>query len=141
MRGAISVAFLERIEAIFAEHQRKLLADYIAAKERAGVADENLAAARKTSLPAPFRLADWFDLVGGTSTGALIAGAVALGFNTANIKKFYIDRAPFIFQRAVLAHPRAAGEVRRPRACSRRSTRSSRSARSTATTSSPASPW
>ena len=98
VRGAISVAFLERIETIFAEHQRKLLTDYIAAKERAGIADENLAAA-KAKLAAPFMLADWFDLVGGTSTGSLIAGAIALGFNTADIKKFYIDRAPFVFQR------------------------------------------
>ena len=57
-----------------------------------------LAAARK-KLDEPFRLADWFDLVGGTSTGALIAGAVALGFNTEHIKSFYIERAPFIFQR------------------------------------------
>jgi hypothetical protein len=98
VRGAISVAFLERIETIFAEHQRKLLTDYIASKERAGIADENLAAA-KAKLAAPFMLADWFDLVGGTSTGSLIAGAIALGFNTADIKKFYIERAPFVFQR------------------------------------------
>jgi len=98
VRGAISVAFLERIETIFAEHQRKLLTDYIATKERAGVADENLAAA-KAKLAAPFMLADWFDLVGGTSTGSLIAGAIALGFNTADIKKFYIERAPYVFQR------------------------------------------
>ncbi len=98
VRGAISVAFLERIETIFAEHQRKVLADYIAEKERAGVADENLAAARKKHA-APFQLADWFDLVGGTSTGSLIAGAIALGFNTTDIKKFYIERAPYVFQR------------------------------------------
>lgn len=98
VRGAISVAFLERIETIFAEHQRELLTGYIADKERAGVADETLAAARK-KLAAPFRLADWFDLVGGTSTGSLIAGAIALGFNTEDIKKFYLDRAPYVFQR------------------------------------------
>ena len=97
VRGAISVAFLERIEAIFKKHQCRLLTDYIAEKERAGVADENLTAARK-KLAAPFRLADWFDLVGGTSTGALIAGAVALGYSTEQIKSFYTDRAPFIFQ-------------------------------------------
>jgi hypothetical protein len=98
VRGAISVAFLERIETLFAEHQRKVLTDYIAEKERAGIADEKLAAARK-KLADPFRLADWFDLVGGTSTGSLIAGAIALGFNTQDIKKFYIDRAPYVFQR------------------------------------------
>ena len=98
VRGAISVAFLERIETIFEEHQRKLLTNYIAEKERAGVADEQLAAARK-KLADPFRLADWFDLVGGTSTGSLIAGAIALGFNTSDVKKFYLERAPFVFQR------------------------------------------
>lgn len=98
VRGAISVAFLERIETLFAEHQRNILTDYIAAKERAGVADDTLAAA-KAKLAAPFRLADWFDLVGGTSTGSLIAGAIALGFNTSDIKSFYLDRAPFVFQR------------------------------------------
>ena len=98
VRGAISVAFLERIETIFTEHQRKVLTDYIEAKERAGIADENLVAAR-TKLAAPVRLADWFDLVGGTSTGALIAGAIALGFNTKDIKTFYLDRAPHVFQR------------------------------------------
>jgi hypothetical protein len=98
VRGAISVAFLERIETIFAEHQRKLLTDYIAAKQRAGIADETLAAA-KAKLAAPFRLADWFDLVGGTSTGSLIAGAIALGFNTSDIKAFYLERAPNVFQR------------------------------------------
>ena len=98
VRGAISVAFLERIEAIFKEHQRKLLTDYIAAKERANESDEKLAAAR-AKLKADFRLADWFDLVGGTSTGALIAGAVALGFSTEQIKTFYTERAPFIFQK------------------------------------------
>lgn len=97
VRGAISVAFLERIERIFADHQHKLLSDYIAAKERAGTNDANVEAARKKQMT--FRLADWFDLVGGTSTGALIAGAVALGYNTAQIKSFYTDRARFIFQR------------------------------------------
>jgi uncharacterized protein len=98
VRGAISVAFLERIETIFAAHQRKVLTDYIDARGRAGIADASLAAAR-AKLEAPFRLADWFDLVGGTSTGSLIAGAIALGFNTADIKKFYIERAPKVFQR------------------------------------------
>lgn len=98
VRGAISVAFLERIETIFAEHQHKILTDYIAQKERAGIADESLAAARAKH-EAPFRLADWFDLVGGTSTGSLIAGAIALGFNTSDIKKFYLERAPNVFQR------------------------------------------
>lgn len=101
VRGAISVAFLKRIEDIFAAHQKKLLTDYIAAKERNNINDENLVGARK-KLKEPFRLADWFDLVGGTSTGSLIAGAIALGFNTKDIEKFYLERAVKIFRRPVL---------------------------------------
>ena len=44
------------------------------------------------------RLGDWFDLVGGTSTGALIAGALALGYRTDQVKDFYLRLAPFCFQ-------------------------------------------
>jgi hypothetical protein len=69
VRGAITVAFLERIEAILSE--------------RLGITA---------------RLGDWFDLVGGTSTGALIAGALALGFRTEQIKDFYLRLAPRAFQ-------------------------------------------
>jgi uncharacterized protein len=69
VRGAISVAFLERIEAILSER-----------------------------LGTKARLGDWFDLVGGTSTGALIAGALALGFRTEQIKEFYLRLAPRAFQ-------------------------------------------
>ena len=69
VRGAISVAFLERIETLLSER-----------------------------LGANVRLGDWFDLVGGTSTGALIAGAIALGFRTEQIKEFYLRLAPRAFQ-------------------------------------------
>jgi hypothetical protein len=68
VRGAISVAFLERIEVI--------LSDRLGTKVRLG---------------------DWFDLVGGTSTGALMAGALALGFRTEQIKEFYLRLAPRAF--------------------------------------------
>lgn len=44
------------------------------------------------------RLGDWFDLIGGTSTGALIAGALALGYRTAQIRDFYLRLAPHAFQ-------------------------------------------
>jgi patatin-like phospholipase/acyl hydrolase len=54
VRGAITVAFLERIESILSE--------------RAGQ---------------PIRLGDHFHLVGGTSTGSVIAGAIALGYRAA----------------------------------------------------------
>jgi predicted acylesterase/phospholipase RssA len=68
VRGAISVAFLERIEAVLQENLGKQV-----------------------------RLGDYFDLIGGTSTGAIIAGALALGYNTKNIGRFYHEVAPRIF--------------------------------------------
>jgi len=69
VRGAISVAFLERIETLLSDR-----------------------------LGGEVRLGDWFDLVGGTSTGALIAGALALGFRTEQIREFYLRLAPLAFQ-------------------------------------------
>jgi hypothetical protein len=69
VRGAISVAFLERIETLLSDR-----------------------------LGTQVRLGDWFDLVGGTSTGALIAGALALGFRTEQVKEFYLRLAPLAFQ-------------------------------------------
>src|ERR1700682_1222457 len=65
VRGAISVAFLERIEAILSERLRTKA-----------------------------RLGDWFDLVGGTSTGALIAGPRALRLGAEQLKEFYAGLPP-----------------------------------------------
>jgi len=70
VRGALTVAFLERIETLLSEHDGKEV-----------------------------RLGDYFDLVGGTSTGAVIAGALALGYRTAQVKDFYLKLAPFAFKR------------------------------------------
>src|SRR5947209_6460441 len=61
VRGAVSVAFLERLEEIL--------------EQEAGH---------------PVRLGDWFDLIGGTSTGAVIAGALALGYRASEVKDFYL---------------------------------------------------
>src|SRR5919108_1042611 len=58
VRGAISVAFLERIEALLSEHQGR-----------------------------PVRLGDYFHLVGGTSTGSIIAGALALGYRAEQVRE------------------------------------------------------
>ncbi|UOM36707.1 patatin-like phospholipase family protein [Acuticoccus sp. I52.16.1] len=69
VRGAISIAFLERIEALLAE--------------RGGG-----------------RLADHFDLIGGTSTGAIIAGALTLGYSATDIRDFYLKLAPQVFRRS-----------------------------------------
>ena len=68
VRGAISVAFLKRIEELLDERMGREV-----------------------------RLGDWFDLVGGTSTGAIIAGAVALGKRVDEVKNFYLERAPKAF--------------------------------------------
>jgi hypothetical protein len=76
VRGALTVAFLERIEEVL--------------EERYGP---------------DFRLGDYFDLVGGTSTGAVIAGALALGFKTKEVKHFYMQLAPFAFKRQRWAIP------------------------------------
>jgi hypothetical protein len=73
VRGIFSIAILERIEALFAE-----------------------------ATGGPVRLADRFDLVGGTSTGAIIATGIALGLTTARLKQMYLDLAPRVFRRPKL---------------------------------------
>jgi hypothetical protein len=70
VRGAITVAFLEQIERVLSDR-----------------------------LGGPVRLADWFDLIGGTSTGAVIAGALAMGYTASDVKKFYLELAPKVFKR------------------------------------------
>jgi uncharacterized protein len=69
--GIIELAFLERIEALLRE---KLGGD-----------------------PA-FRLCQWFDLIGGTSTGAIIATCLAWGMSAAEITSLYFDLAPKVFR-------------------------------------------
>jgi Patatin-like phospholipase len=71
VRGAITVAFLERIETVL--------------RERLGLKEVHLG--------------DWFDLVGGTSTGSIIAGALALGYSASDIRRFYDELAPRVFRR------------------------------------------
>jgi hypothetical protein len=69
VRGALTVAFLERIELLLTERYGKEV-----------------------------RLGDYFDFVGGTSTGAIIAGALALGYRTEQVKDFYVRLAPSAFK-------------------------------------------
>jgi len=70
VRGLITVAFLERIEAVLSQlHGRDV------------------------------RLGEYFDLVGGTSTGSIIASAIALGYRAAQIKDLYFQLAPYVFKR------------------------------------------
>jgi predicted acylesterase/phospholipase RssA len=72
VRGAITVAFLELIEKVLGEQFSE-----------------------------PIHLANWFDLIGGTSTGAVIAGALALGYTTQDIRDFYLELAPKVFRRSI----------------------------------------
>lgn len=69
IRGTITLGFLERIEKILRERH----------------AQPNL------------KLCDYFDLIGGTSTGAIIAAALAIGMDVAEIKKLYLDMGGKIF--------------------------------------------
>ncbi len=70
VRGAITVAFLERMEEVFSQHFGREV-----------------------------RLGNHFNLVGGTSTGAIIAGALALGFRATQVREFYTSLAPLAFKR------------------------------------------
>ncbi|KAB2911305.1 MAG: patatin [Hyphomicrobiaceae bacterium] len=76
-RGIVTIAFLERIEALL--------------RERSGRAD--------------FVLSDYFDLVGGTSVGSLLATLIALGYPVAEIRQRFEGWAPDIFRRPLLAIP------------------------------------
>src|SRR5690606_26533575 len=49
-----------------------------------------------------FVLADYFDYVAGTSTGAIIATCVALGMPVAEIRRFYIENGEAMFDKAGL---------------------------------------
>jgi hypothetical protein len=71
-RGIVSIAFLERIEALLGT-----------ASGRGDV----------------FRLSDHFDLIGGTSTGAIIASGLALGRRVEEVKSLYFKLGPAVFRR------------------------------------------
>ena len=74
VRGAISVAFLERIEQLCSGSPETPLARKI-------------------------------DLAGGTSTGAIVSAALALGMSSRDIRDFYFTLAPRIFRRSRLRIP------------------------------------
>lgn len=71
VRGIVSLAFLERLEALMA-----------AAEGRPD-----------------FRLRERFDLIGGTSTGSLIAAGLAIGLSVAEVMEHYFRLAPRVFRR------------------------------------------
>lgn len=66
-----------------------LTVEYLAAIEKV--------LARRTPSPDTFRLADYFDLIGGTSTGAIIAALLARGDDVASIRQLYADLAHDVF--------------------------------------------
>src|SRR5438067_750576 len=49
-----------------------------------------------------FLLADYFDYVAGTSTGAIIATCLSMGMRVDDIHTFYIDSGPAMFDKARL---------------------------------------
>lgn len=71
VRGAATIAFLERLESEISAIEGR-----------------------------PTRLAEWFDLIGGTSTGAIIAAALSLGYRASELNDFYRQLAPRIFKRS-----------------------------------------
>jgi hypothetical protein len=72
--GLISIEILARIEALLRERQGK--PDMV--------------------------LADYFDFVAGTSTGAVISSLVSIGMSIDQIRQFYIECGPQMFDRACL---------------------------------------
>ena len=58
------------------------------------------------------RLADYFDLIAGTSTGAIIAAALAMCEPAARIEKFYRERGPQIFARRPAAKLGCLGRLK-----------------------------
>jgi uncharacterized protein len=51
-----------------------------------------------------FRLCDFFDYVGGTSTGAIIAAGLAIGMSARELSEFYIATGPAMFEKAFILH-------------------------------------
>jgi patatin-like phospholipase/acyl hydrolase len=56
----------------------------------------------KLGRDASFVLADYFDYVAGTSTGAIIATCLSLGMRVDEIRSFYIDSGPAMFDKSNL---------------------------------------
>jgi predicted acylesterase/phospholipase RssA len=76
VRGVVALAFLDRIERVLEAQSGR-----------------------------PVRLCDHFDLIGGTSTGAIIATGLALGHRVAQIRDFYFELGPRVFKRPALRLP------------------------------------
>ena len=62
--------------------------------------ERDLAAA--TGKGTSFRLGDFFDYIGGTSTGAIIAVGLAMGKSVQELIDFYIEAGPLMFEKSSL---------------------------------------
>jgi hypothetical protein len=62
--------------------------------------ERDLAAA--TGKGASFRLGDFFDYIGGTSTGAIIAAGLAIGKTVQELVDFYVEAGPMMFEKTWL---------------------------------------
>lgn len=74
IRGMISIEILARIEADL----------------RAQLGQPNLV------------LADYFDFIAGTSTGAIVASCLATGMDMASLRSFYLDSGSLMFEKAAI---------------------------------------
>jgi hypothetical protein len=72
VRGALTLSYLEQMETML--------------RQRAGGDPD-------------FRLSDYFDLIGGTSTGSIIATGLALGFPVEKLQKLYRSLAATVFDK------------------------------------------
>ncbi len=72
LRGILTLSYLAELELLL--------------KERHGASEE-------------FRLSHYFDLVAGTSTGAIIAAALACGMSVAEITAKYLELGRKVFQK------------------------------------------
>jgi uncharacterized protein len=62
---------------------------------------ETLLRARHGNDP-DFRLSDYFDLIAGTSTGAIIAAALSLGMTVDQVHRHYLKLGEFVFKHSLL---------------------------------------
>ena len=60
-----------------------------------------------------FCLCDYFDLISGTSTGAIIAATLAIGWSVDDITKKYFELGARVFRRSLLRHGLIRGSTTR----------------------------
>jgi patatin-like phospholipase/acyl hydrolase len=73
IRGALTLGYLQKIENILRDRHKNIIS------------------------PEKFRLYQYFDMIGGTSTGSIIAAALAIGLKVSEIKEKYFELGKEIF--------------------------------------------